>query len=43
VSLPMEYEISPEPTEEERTAILAALQELDQPASDPGAWQEDEA
>jgi len=41
----MEYEITPEPTEEEREAILAALAEAgaEVEAPEPGPWQEQEA
>jgi hypothetical protein len=42
VSLPMDLHISPEPSEEERAAILAALAtEEDEPPAAP--WQEQEA
>ncbi|HEX5246369.1 MAG TPA: hypothetical protein VFW41_04490 [Gaiellaceae bacterium] len=37
----MEFEISPEPSEEERAAILAALaEEVEKPA--PAPWQPEE-
>jgi hypothetical protein len=43
VSLPVEYEITPEPSEEERAAILAAL--ADSGAEEPrdGPWSDPEA
>ena len=41
MSLPMDLHISPEPSDEERAAILAALAEEDEPLAAP--WQEQEA
>jgi len=39
----MEYEISPEPSDEERAAILAALEEAEEDEPDSGPWREQEA
>ena len=39
VSTRVELEITPEPTDDERAAILAALEE---PAAEPFSWREDE-
>jgi hypothetical protein len=39
----MEYEIAPEPTEEEREAILAALEEEARDEPERGPWREEEA
>jgi len=39
----MDYEITPEPTEEERAAILAALAEAEAETESPGPWREEEA
>jgi len=38
----VEIEITPEPTDEERAAIVAALAEEDEKPA-PAPWQEDEA
>jgi hypothetical protein len=43
VSLPMEYEITPEPSEEERKAILAALAQADEEEPPRGPWRDQEA
>jgi hypothetical protein len=43
VSLPVEYEITPEPSEEERAAILAALAEPAPEEPRSGPWSEPEA
>jgi hypothetical protein len=39
----VDYEIVPEPTEEERAAILAALEEPAGDEPDPGPWRAQEA
>jgi hypothetical protein len=43
VSLPVEYEITPEPTEEERAAILAALADPAPEKPQTGPWSQSEA
>jgi hypothetical protein len=37
----MELEITPQPTEAERAAILAALAEDDRPEREPSPWAEE--
>jgi len=39
----MEVEIAPEPTEEERAAILAALEEIGRQEPDSPPWRDEEA
>jgi hypothetical protein len=43
VSLPVEYEITPEPSDEERAAILAALADPAPEKLQTGPWSEPEA
>jgi len=39
----MDLQISPEPSEDERAAILAALAEIDEEKPPAGPWREQEA